>query len=273
MASGATAAKVPVAEVAASAYRSVFGRLSLFFDLAWLPLLITLLAAILPGYLRFYGGLGPFPHWIGDDMGFGIEALIEAVVGFFCLNAFAVRWHQTLLVPRSAAPPPFIGPWLRFLLYTALFYLFAAALVALLFSVNDDSRWPVGIAAIALWLVPVRCSLLFPAAACSQPLSFAAAWRALRGNLWRLLGCGFAACMPAVFIAALILSGVFAGFHLDRFGSARLPPGFFILYGVIKTCLNFIVMALGASVLALFYRHTVRSGAPQLGGATAPGRE
>jgi len=279
MARAGVPAKVPVAEVALYAYRAVFGRLSLFFDLAWLPLLLTLLATILPGYLRYYAGIARLPSWPGDAVGLGIDTLIEAIIGLLCLNAFAVRWHQSLLLPRGGGQSgAFLGPWLRFLAYTLLLYLLAASFVTGILFLGAADASPLvaalaSVAVIALWLIPVRCALVFPAAACGRPLSLLAAWRALRGNAWRLLASGVLVCLPAVFIAALILSGVFAGFHLERFRGDVLPPGFFVLRGIIETCANFVVMGLGASVLAFFYRRTVVDGPIQLGGATAPGNE
>jgi len=255
-----TRVTVPIAEVAAEAYRAVFGRLGFLLDLAWLPLLIMLAAALLPGYLRFYLGWNAFPHWNGDAVGFNVEDLIQALAGLLCLNAFAVRWHQAMLFAgeRSAPSGLFVGAWLRFLLYTLLLYLVSAGLVAALL-LADAANAPAYLAPLAillsllLWIGTVRCSLLFPAAAFGRPLGVVPAWRAMRGNAWRLLGCGFIACTPMLLALVLILSGVFAGLHLDQL-SGPPPIGFFILRGVVETSANILIVALGASVLSAFYR-------------------
>jgi hypothetical protein len=262
----ATRVIVPVAEVAVEAYRIVFGRFGLLLDLAWLPLLILLAAALLPGYLHLYLGWAVIPSWRGDALGFTVENLIESLVGLLCLNAFAVRWHQAVLFSGERGPPAglFIGAWVRFLLYTLLLYLVSTGvLVALL--VADVESAPAYLAPVAstlamlLWVGMLRCSLLFPAAAFGKPLGIVAAWRSMRGNSWRLLGCGFVACAPLVVVMVLIVAGVVAGFQIERFAPSP-PLGFFILRGVVATCANFIIVALGATVLSIFYRRIMLRG-------------
>jgi hypothetical protein len=260
MADAETRVIVPVAEVAAEAYRAVFGRLGLLLDLAWLPLLIMLAAALLPGYLHFYLGWNGLPRWHNDAVSFNTEDLIQALAGLLCLNAFAVRWHQAMLFPGERATPGgiFLGAWARFLFYTLLLYLVSACLLAALLFADAETAptyvAPVaGLLATLVWVGAMRCCLLFPAAAVGKPLGIAPAWRAMRGNSWRLLGCGFIACTPVLLILVLILSGVFTALHLDQL-SDNMPLGFFILRGVIETCTNFVVVALGAAVLSSFYR-------------------
>src|ERR1041384_3588023 len=118
MAEADTRVAVPIAEVASEAYRAVFGRLSLLFDLAWLLLLIMLAAALLPGYLHLYLGWGGVFAWQGSGLGVRVEDIIEAVTELLCLNAFAVRWHQTMLFSGERQVPGsvFVGAWGRFLL-------------------------------------------------------------------------------------------------------------------------------------------------------------
>src|ERR1700749_718908 len=226
--------KVPVAEVMVEAYRGVFGRLNLLLDVAWLPLLLLLAAAILPGYLHLYRGLAAWPSWRGDQFGLSIENAIEALTGLLCLTAFAVRWYQVSLFTGSRAAPTgiFVGAWLRFLLYTLLLYLIAALLlVAVLLADRDGVPDYIGIIAgaamMAAWLAPVRCMLLFPAAAIGKPISIAAAWRGLGGNTWRLFATVMLVSIPVVFVTAMIVSAFFAGFHIDASGDKLPPLGFF----------------------------------------------
>lgn len=257
---------VPIAEVAVGAYRNVFGRLGLLLDLAWVPLLILLTATLLPGYLHFYLDLhNPLLDWHSEALGLGVEDAIEALAGLLCLNAFAVRWYQASLFSDERQTPQglFLGAWTRFLLYTLLLSLISAGLWAALVIANTDQA-PAYLApsasllAILLWTGTIRCSLLFPAAAFGRPLTIAGAWRAMRGNSWRLLGCEFVACMPVLLAVILILSGAFTGFHIEQFD--RLPLGFFVLRGVVETCTNIIVVALGAAVLSSFYRRIMLRG-------------
>ena len=269
MAKAGTRAKVPVAEVVIEAYRTVFGRLSLLLDLAWLPLILVLAAAILPGYLRFYQGIAALTALPGNTFGFGIDDLVDALVGLFCLSAFAVRWYQSLLSSGGDAPSgSFLGAWLRFLLYTLALYLVAAALlIATLLA--DSAGLPdyvapaAAVAVIAAWLVPLRCSLLFPAAALSRPMSLAAAWRAMAGNTWRLVATVMLVSVPTVFTVALLMSSIAAALGLDSGSDTPPPLGFFLLRGVIGSCADFIVVALSASALAGFYRRIERRAAAE----------
>ena len=261
MAEAGTRIKVPVAEIMVETYRGVFGRLNLLLDVAWLPLLLLLAAAILPGYLHFYSGLVTLPAWAGDRFGLSVENVIEALTGLFCLTAFAVRWYQVSLSTGAPSAPTgvFLGAWWRFLLYTLLLYLIAGTLlVALLFADRDGVPEYVGLVAgaamMAAWLAPVRCMLLFPAAAIGKPLSIATAWRDLGGNTWRLFATVMLVSIPVVFITAMIISAFFAGFHIDA-ASDQLPPlGFFLLRGVLSSCGNVLVVALSAAAIAGFYR-------------------
>ncbi|HEY3918505.1 MAG TPA: hypothetical protein VGL83_11970 [Stellaceae bacterium] len=283
MAKAVTRARVPVAAVMVEAYRGVFGRLSLLLELAWLPLLLVLAAAILPGYLQLYRGVGAIPAWPGDAFGLTVDDLVEALVGLLCLSAFAVRWYQTLLFNHGRVPSGiFLGAWLRFLLYMLLLYLVAAVLLSAM--VLADIAGAPGYAApvagagmIAAWLAPVRCSLLFPAAARGKPLSLAAAWRAMRGNTWRLFATVMLVSIPTVFAVAMLISSIAALLGLDSGSDAPPPLGFFILRGVISSCADFIVVALGASVAAGFYRRIDPDAPEQRGdqpwGDTAPGSE
>jgi hypothetical protein len=256
-----TRLKVPVAEVIVEAYRGVLGRLNLLLEIGWMPLLVLLAATILPGYLRLYRGVAFLPAWSPNPFGVSFEDLIEALVGLLCLSAFAVRWYQVLLFTTGQRMPEgvFLGAWLRFLLYTLLLYVIAAILLTAML-LADTGGAPdyltslAGVALTAASVAPVRCSLLFPAAACGQPLSIAAAWRALGGNTWRLFAAVMLVSIPTVFVFAMIIGGFFAGFHLDASGERAPPLGFFILRGVLGSCADFLVVALTAAVVAGFYR-------------------
>ncbi len=262
MADTGTRIKVPVAEVMVEAYRGVFGRLNLLLETAWLPLLLLLAAAILPGYAQLYGR---WIHWpvlgAADHFGLSAEDLIEALTGLLCLTAFAVRWYQVSLLGDKRPPPSeiFLGAWLRFLLYTLLLYIVAALLLLAMLlgsrdGVPDYVGAAVGIGMMAVWLAPVRCMLLFPAAAVGKPISIAAAWRGLRGNTWRLFAAVMLVSVPIVFTTAMIVSGFFAGFHIESYGKAAPPLGFFLLRALLSSCGNVLVVALSAAAIAGFYR-------------------
>jgi hypothetical protein len=252
---------VPVGEVMAEAFRGVFGRLSLLLDVGWLPLLLLLAADIVPGYLHSYRELAAWPVWRGDRFGLTVENIVEAIAGLLCLTALSVRWYQVSLAAATRPPPAgvFLGAWLRFVLYTLLLYFIAALLIAAMLLAGHDGvpdyvALLTGAAMMAAWLAPVRCMLLFPAAAIGQPLSIAAAWRRLGGNTWRLFVTVMLVTIPVVFVTAMIVSAFFAGFHIEAFGDKAPPLGFFLLRAVLSTCGNVLVIALCASAIAGFYR-------------------
>ena len=258
-----TRRQVPIAEAAAEAYRCVFGHLNLLFDLAWLPLLIMLAVTLAPGYFHTYRGWITIPSWAGDDFGLTLEDAAAALAGFLCLSAFALRWQQRLLVDGSGGRQSgFLLPWLRFLLYSLAIYLASAIILAILLLAqrggSAPALWALGAAILTalVWVAMVRGSLLYPAAASGTPLGFVAAWRAMRGNSWRLFACCFMVCVPIVLVAALLLSGIVTLLRLDQLGD-RVPLGFFLLRGLVTICTNLAVAALGATVLASFYRRIV----------------
>ena len=58
----------------------------------------------------------------------------------------------------------------------------------------------VAVATTAFSLTVARLSLVFPAAAYGAPLGLAAAWRAMRGNSWRLVGASLMTAMPILLL-------------------------------------------------------------------------
>jgi hypothetical protein len=261
------ARKVPVAEVAAEAYRGVFGRLGLFFDLAWLPLLVVLAAVLIPGLVGDYLMPEASPP---ESAGITAADVIETILALVCFNAFAVRWHHAMLFPDPHRVPRGIFPraWVRFLLYTVVVNLVPAAIVAAVLlagagATPDGLAVVAGAGAAALTLtvaLAMRFALLLPAAAFGQPVSWGAAWRLMRGNTWRLLACTAITCVPVMVAVLLLLNGVLAAARFNAaaaMAAGRLPLGAFILHAVVGTLLNFVTLALAASVLAGFYRRIV----------------
>jgi len=263
--------RIPVAEVTVGAYRFVFTRLGLFLELAWLPLLLLLAMAIMPAWLPYL--VSPDDH--GDLFSY-LPDVSQLVAGGLCLNAFAVRWHQMALFPgpEAASKPSWFRPWVRFLLYTLVFYLVNLAMMAAVVqlssggdNVSEGNQVLVLCAALAM-VFPVmlgmaRLSLLLPAAAYGQPLGLGNAWSLMRGNTWRLVACGLLAGVPLVLSVVIVLGAVFSALNLQisdlQSGDAALNPpmGLFLLEGVIDTVVNFLIVALGASILVDVYRRLV----------------
>lgn len=281
MADSAAIVRVPVAEVAAEAYRGVFGRMGLFLEIAALPLLLLLAATLVPGYLLdHFVPAETLAGWgRGGDLDFGVTDIIAALFAVPCLNAFAVRWHHVVLFAGERALPRglFRRAFGRFLLYTLLIYATAAALIlgaltiAASGGIAGEAELPAPVATAAavvvtllasfVWYATLRCSLLFPAAAYGRPLAISAAWRALRGNSWRLVGCALLACAPFTLTIVFLFNALLAALHLDTASALAAPSlGLFILRGLVNTLSNFVLVALAASVLGGFYRRLALRG-------------
>jgi len=116
----------------------------------------------------------------------------------------------------------------------------------------------IGVVALDLAVVAVlllamaRLSLLFPAAAAGRPVGIGGAWRATRGNGWRIVLCWLFATAPLLLGVQIVMGAVFSGFSIG--GTAAVPMGLFILRGLIGTVADFLIAALGAVVLSDVYR-------------------
>lgn len=270
--------KIHIGEVAAIAYRLVFGRLGLALELGWLPLLVMLAAELAPGAIEL---LHPMPADAATPL-VRVADIVGIVAAMLCLNAFAVRWYQRLLLVASAAAPPrrlFLVAWARFILYTVIFSLPAAAPVLGLSlaggmpgAADDASRLlaaAIALPSLVLALAVLRLSLVWPSAAQGFPMGWRAAWRAMRGNTWRLLAVLLIVYLPIFLTAGFALGIVFTAAHVDVEQTSMHPTlGLVLLIGVIDTVLQFVFVALGATVFVEFYRRLVldtpggRSAAP-----------
>jgi hypothetical protein len=268
--------KVPIDRVAATAYRIVFGRPGRVLEVAWLPVLVFLAVKLLPRLISDY-------FWPDDPAaaaGPPGSDIAESVIGMLCLSAFAVRWHHLVLAADRPLPlRRFLAVWARFLGYSVAFYLVIlavtagvpVALDALSAAITDHpiaglaelvaentADGLVAVIALAISLAVARCSLVFPAVVIGQPLGLAGAWRRMRGNTWRFLAATLLVTAPILLLAYVILDLILEGAHLQLPDPpGRLPPDLFLLNGVLDIVLLFLFAALGATVLADFYRRLV----------------
>jgi hypothetical protein len=252
--------KVAVGAVVRFAYRGVFGRLELIPEFGWIMLLALLAAAILPGIL--------LPgHTPGAATELDAGDYAQAAVAMLALSAFAVRWHQYILVgdPRRQTPSLFFRGWVRFLIYGCILYAATGAIVAVTALVLARMRGSTAtealilmVAAIAGWLlllVTARCALVLPAAARGRPVGIGTSWRLMRGNTWRLIWASLLAALPLK-IVALALTATIVSLVLPPGADyiTEPPAGFVILTGVIEAVSDILMAAMGASILAGFYR-------------------
>ena len=259
--------RVPVGTVVRFAYRSVFGRLGLVLEIGWAPLLVLLAATIVPSLV--------FPaRATASLLDVGPSDIGQAIVVLLALTAFAVRWHQLLLIgdPRRLPPAAFFRGWLRFLAYIAAAYIAIGIVIGV--AVTVAAKLVVGDAALALAelaaiviaillaLAIVRCGLIFPAAACAAPLGVAAAWRLMRGNAWRLALASTLAAVPVMVVTA-IATALIVAISLPSAAEETVtsPLSLVLLAGLLETGADVCLVALGASLLSAFYRELVGPGA------------
>jgi hypothetical protein len=255
--------KVAIGAIVRFAYRNVFGRIGLISELGWIMLLILLAASILPAL--FLPGASR-----GDPLRLDPLDYAQAGITLLALSAFAVRWHQLILLgdPRRQSPTLFFRAWLRFLIYGCALYAALGAILAitllsmkpLITSMTVKALMAV-VALTLCWLallVAARSALLFPAAACGRPLSLGGAWRLMGGNSWRLVWASVLTALPLKAATFAVITVLVAAIMPEGSEQLAAPPlGFVILIGVIETVSDMLLAALGASVLSGFYRELV----------------
>jgi len=134
------------------------------------------------------------------------------------------------------------------------------------FSLPRDARLPIQVpvgAAVALFILAFvlpRLSLVLPAAALGERLSAAEAWRASRGNTWRLLWASLLCSLPPY----VLLSRPIDLFVRDE------TQVWSTVAETISSLVNVLIVAVGVTLLSLSYRHLVRR--EDVGGlSTQPG--
>lgn len=253
----------------------VFAKPLRFVRLCWLPLAIGTAAVLLQGRLG--------PTYAAVTAALRLTEVpfllllvpferVDWIVSTLCLQYFAVRWHQIALGRDTGeGPAPAFWPaYLRFNLYVlVVFFLgYGGILAGVLLPAAIEVYIAPGAMErrflyLPLWMhvfnvvtfaflmlagLVSRCALLLPAAAAGSPMSVRAAWRSLKGNAWRL---------RAVLLAFAALLGAL------KWGIARVPklalPDWLgsILAAFTRELELYVIAALAASALAIFYRRIV----------------
>ncbi len=126
---------VAIGAIVRFAYRSVFGRLGLIPELGWIMLLTLLAVAIVPRLL--------LPGPVAGDM-LRLDPLdyVQLAVALLAISAFAVRWHQLILLgdPRRQPSALFLRGWARFLVYGCILYAVLGVILSVM--LMACSPWP-----------------------------------------------------------------------------------------------------------------------------------
>ncbi len=282
--------KVPVWRTAIDSYRFVFANLDRFFALGWLPLVIAFAASMTLAVLVDVGGgtNAPVADWV--------SYLALSAASWAMYIVFAVRWHRFFLLnERESVFTHVLGMrnW-RFLGYTVLlsfapvvpmlvvgligFGVFVSVVesqgagavelaLILLFGLS-------GFAAFILMFVMFRFYLVLPGTAVDRPLTLGEAWRNMRGNSWRFIGAFFLVAIPLIIVALILATfGGISEFSSMTSGAPEPTIGVLVVTNAVTAIIGFFTMAVGVTVLSIFYRHIVGMDAPEggeIGAAAGP---
>jgi hypothetical protein len=193
----------------------------------------------------------------GGFFGQILAGLIRAVGMLIFGAVFIVRWHRFVLLGETVGGELLPPGWREFVITGIKLgvIIFVAWVVLGIIAVLPPSFLTVPLSmlgGIAVALLALRVSLVFPAAAIEQPIGLQTAWGWVEGNFWRLLACAFACYFPFV-VAQMIIAAVGAAF----------PSLLWIVFEALRLAVSF----LGAAVVAALLSHIYR----EIGPAAQPG--
>ena len=227
--------QIDVVDQVGRAYRAVFSNLQLVLEMALLPYLIVLGAELIARLLipaGIFGGI--------------VAALIQAAAFLIFGAVFIVRWHRFVLLGESVGGGLIPPGWTEFIIAGIKIgvVMFVGWLAMLLIAMLPPHLVTIplsGLGGVALTLVALRVSLIFPAAAIGRPTGLQTAWHWIDGNFWRLFACAFACYLP--FVIVLMVLGSLA---------------WMALIGIIFSALRLAVSFIGAAVVAALLSHLYR---------------
>ena len=244
--------KIPIFATVGLAYRFVWAERRDFINLALVPIVVL---AIMDTAVRT--GL-PAPTEVGAEggalavLGFVIIILVNVVAAVM----FAVAWHRRYLVPQESATfygairwrarhTKFLYLWITI----GLLVMFAAIIPSLIGGLMGTSVIVIVLVAMIIGgLVGARLSILLPATAIDDLMSFNQVWELAYRNSWRILLVFFLTAIPVGLTASAI------GYLLrSSFGDAPSPPGIFVM-AFTSEFFGFASAALGVMVLSEAYR-------------------
>jgi hypothetical protein len=239
--------QIDVVDQVGRAYRAVLDNAQLAGEMALLPYLIVLAAEFLAWLLTgggFFGGL--------------LATLIHAVVLLIFGTVFIVRWHRFVLLGENVSGGLIPPGWTPFLItgikLGAVMVVGWVLLVILAVLPPHFLTVPLSvIGGIALALLALRVSLIFPAAAIERPAGLQIAWGWIEGNFWRLFVCALACYLP--FVIVMVVVGWI---------EALFPSLFWIVFAALRLAISFIGAAVVAALLSHLYREITATSAPPI---------
>jgi hypothetical protein len=229
--------QLDVVDQVGHAFRVVINNARLVAELALLPFLIVLGAAVLSVLVP---GAGMVSHVLAG--------LIHALGFLLFGSVFLVRWYRFLLLGENFGEGLIPPGWTDFLVAgVKLGVLMVAGWAALsLVGLVPPRILTIPLAAlggVTLLLLSLRVSLIFPAAAIRRPVALRTAWDWIAGNFWRLFVAAFACFLP--FAVAQMVIGAIAG---------TFPALMWIVFEAATLAVSFAGAAVVAALLAHVYQ-------------------
>jgi len=256
--------KLPVWRTVGACFATVARNFGQLLRITWLWLLI-----MLPAYAAVDWLIWWWTTVVGQqEEGIIAQAMtmLPNVIELPALASIAVAWHRLVLREERVSGAFYLRLDRAVWWYALFLFVFFAVSVGPIVSGaippialpdNSDGLWAVLMSlgaifyvaaglAIALLVLP-RVSLVLPAIALGEPLSLADAWRATRGNTWRLAWASLLCSLPP-FVPFVPL---FWYADLD----ARTAS---VIIGTIFSLAYVLIVTIAVTLLSLAYRYFVR---------------
>jgi hypothetical protein len=245
--------KLPFWRTVGACYATVFGNFGQLLRISWLWLLV-----MLPVYA--------FAEWLdarsqGDQIGDFLLSMLPSVLELPALASIAVAWHRHVLLQERVQGLVYLRLdrvvwWYAMILLACIVVTVGPFLLGMLAVLPDNAGNPgsvlaivavfAGIAAglgIGMFVLP-RLSLVLPAGALGERLTLGEAWRATRGNTWRLawasMLCGLPPLIPAAALLWLIEGSTLAVSIIGR---------------TVYSLAYVLIVTIAVTLLSLAYRH------------------
>jgi hypothetical protein len=229
--------QIDVVDQVARAYRAVIDHTQLVGEMALLPYLFMLGIELIA---FFFTGAG--------IAGLIIAALIRALGLLFFGTVFIVRWHRFILLGETIGGELLPAGWRDFVIAGLKLgaVVFVGWIVLVVVAVLPPYFLTVPLSlfgGIAIGLLALRVSLIFPAAAIGRPVSLQSAWDWVAGNYWRLFACVVGCYLPFVIVQMLI-----------NLVAAIFPSLLWIVFEAVRLAVSFVGVAVVAALLSHLYR-------------------
>ena len=206
--------KLPFWRTVGACYAIVFGNFGQLLRVSWLWLLIMLPVYAAAEWLA--------SRWQGDQVGDVLLGMLPSVLEVPALASIAVAWHRQVLRQERVQGAVYLRLdrvvwWYAMILLMFIVVTVGPFLCGMVAVLPDNASNPgtllslvpifagIGVGlGIGAFVLP-RLSLVLPAGALGERLTLGEAWRATRGNTWRLAGASLLCGLPPLIPAGALL--------------------------------------------------------------------